>query len=121
MLHLNAFTKNGKWGYMNVENEVIIPSIYDNAEKFKYKDFAVVEINEMFGLIDRKGKRVCPIQYEFIFRIEKDLIKVVSVERDGIFYIDPSTGGEIIERYDKTKFVNIATMKNIYKIVNKDE
>jgi len=46
---------NGKWGYINIENEVIIPFVYDGAEEFFYNDFAKVTMGDKQGLIDRKG------------------------------------------------------------------
>ena len=88
---------NGKWGYINMENEVISPFIYDKADTFWHYDFAEVVINKKHGLIDRKGNVICPLEYNGIWILDNNLIRI---EQNGeMFHIDST--GKVIERYEK--------------------
>ena len=46
--------KNGKYGYINDKNQIIIPFIYDNANAFS-QGLAVVERFGKYGYVDRYG------------------------------------------------------------------
>ena len=49
-----AFRKDGKYGFMNSENLVVIPPIYDNARLFE-DGITRVEINQKVGYINKEG------------------------------------------------------------------
>ena len=61
--------KNGKWGYISsTSNKVIIPHQFDLAKKFKKNGFAEVKKNSSWGLINRQGKIIIPLNYSSIER-----------------------------------------------------
>lgn len=54
---LAAVRKNEKFGFINKQNEVIIPFKYDNVYSFIYGEAKVVIGKESF-YIDKKGNRI---------------------------------------------------------------
>lgn len=52
-------SKNGKYGFINIHNIVIIPFIYDRVSAFE-NGLASVEIDHKFGMIDRNNKIIIP-------------------------------------------------------------
>jgi len=61
--YLTAFEENGKWGYKDNGNKVVIQPFYDEANSFGH-DFAKVKLNGKFGFINKKGKLVVPTVYD---------------------------------------------------------
>ena len=63
---LYPIRENGLWGYMNRAGETVIKPTWDLAEPFS-EGFAVVGAGELpdrvYGLIDRNGTAVVPVQY----------------------------------------------------------
>jgi hypothetical protein len=47
--------QNGKWGYINTKEKVVIPCIYDGAMSF-YKGLAKVKKNDKWSVINTEGK-----------------------------------------------------------------
>lgn len=60
---LRPFQKDGKWGYVDNNLNVVIPCDYDVAYPFE-NGLAVVGKNEVFGYIDRFGTLLFPMEYE---------------------------------------------------------
>lgn len=60
---LAAVSKNGKYGYINKNGEVVIPYSYDRGYDF-LDGMAKVEKNGKIGYIDKRGKICIPIEYE---------------------------------------------------------
>ena len=60
---LYPFSKNKKYGYLNIKGKVIIPAEFDSAEPF-YEELAMVKQAGKFGFIDVKGKFVIAAQYD---------------------------------------------------------
>ena len=94
---LIPYCKDGKWGYCDSLKNIIIPCEYDFVNLFQ-NDFAVVKncINQecLKGVINTKGKLICPIQYDKIEDFnEFGVAKVYCGENLGI--IDKS-GKEIV-------------------------
>jgi len=58
--------KNGKWGYINIKNEMVINFIYDEAYFFS-EGLAAVVVQKKTGFIDKNGKFVIEPQYDFSF------------------------------------------------------
>ncbi|HRG19138.1 MAG TPA: WG repeat-containing protein [Flavobacterium lutivivi] len=52
---LFAVKINGKWGYINIKNEVIIPFIFESATPFTPYGRSAVEVNGKYELIDNQG------------------------------------------------------------------
>lgn len=55
------------WGFINMENEMVIPAIYDHVSSFNEDGFAYVERDEKVGLIDTTGKEILPCKYDNIY------------------------------------------------------
>ena len=60
---LAAAEKEGKFGYVNAENQPVIPFVYDWADAFD-EGLAVVKRGELFGLIDKQGCEIFAPEYE---------------------------------------------------------
>ena len=55
------------WGFVNLQDEVIVPFEYDYVSEFNEDGYAFVEKNELQGLIDTTGKLILPIKYATIY------------------------------------------------------
>lgn len=51
-----------KYGYINKDNQMVIPARYDFAMTFS-EGFAVIKNYDRYGIIDRNGKEVFPCKY----------------------------------------------------------
>ena len=101
--------KDGKWGYISNENQIIIPFIYDDAYKFK-ENTAIIKLDGKSGLIDKTGRIILPPQYELIDNKLDDIIRVW--ENGKIFEMKIDSSGKIIEYYDDSPFFNTEYLKN---------
>lgn len=48
-------TSSGKWGYINTNNQFVIPPKFEDAQEFK-SDRAAVKLNNKWGFINKKGE-----------------------------------------------------------------
>ncbi|MCD4746372.1 MAG: WG repeat-containing protein, partial [Bacteroidales bacterium] len=73
---LFKFRKSGKYGYMNIYNEIQIPNQYKEAFRFK-NGYAITYSDIEYGIINKKGEYIFePIRYEIIdFNENKILYK----------------------------------------------
>ena len=62
---LIAFKQNGKWGYLNEKNEIIIEPKYEWTAGFN-EGLAQVELYGKCGFIDRLGNIVIPLEYDTV-------------------------------------------------------
>ena len=53
---------SGKWGYINVKGQTVIPPQYDEARPF-YDTLAAVKLGEKWGYINQEGTLMIPYQY----------------------------------------------------------
>lgn len=53
---------NGKWGYINSDGEIIINYQFDKAESF-INSYAIVELDNKMGVIDKNGKYIINPQF----------------------------------------------------------
>lgn len=83
---------NGKWGYYdNSTSASVIPSIYDQIFPFN-EDVALVQKEQKFGWIDRKGETVIPFSFNWAtpFPDDKDETRVTrgkdtfTIDRKGL-------------------------------------
>ncbi len=65
--------KNGKYGYIDKNNETVIPFLYDSGTDFE-DGRAIVELDGKTGIIDRTGQEVLPIRFEDIGSFSETLI-----------------------------------------------
>lgn len=54
---------NGKSGYINIKQDILIPFIYDDLSVFSH-GLAPAKKNGKYGYIDRKGKIIIPFKYD---------------------------------------------------------
>ena len=91
-----------KWGFVDKENQVIIPFFYDDAEYFD-EHTAIVSIDGKTGLIDKTGQIIFPLKYEWIIRLND----ILRVWQDGkMFELATDDTGKIVEYYDNATFFN---------------
>lgn len=65
-MQLHPFEAKGteKYGFMDVKSRaIVIPAIYDMVSTFNYKGFARVRKNKKYGIINKYGEEVIPIEY----------------------------------------------------------
>lgn len=48
-------TNNGKWGYINTQNQLVIPARFEDAKEFK-DGRAAVKLNGRWGFINKRGE-----------------------------------------------------------------
>ena len=63
---LKAFQNDkGKWGYMDLDENIVITPKYDSAEEF-IDGKAVVSSKQKYGIIDATGVEIVPVKYASI-------------------------------------------------------
>ncbi len=74
--------REGKYGYINQQQEEVIPFIYEYAAYFKHGR-AVVKKEGKYGVIDKTGQTIIPFIYDAISDSGSDLLAVVQNHRVG--------------------------------------
>jgi len=78
---------NGKYGFINREDKIIIDCVFDHAFSFS-EEFAMVRINEKAGFINKAGELVIDYVFDRAMSFSEDLA-TVKYERRGLWgYID---------------------------------
>jgi len=106
----------GKWGYLNKNQEEVVPFFYDDAfnffrEKSQGKLIAWVYKNntyshqserQLLGLVDENGKKVTSIYYQNAYPPSKEgIIALKQYDKWGFYHVN---GTEILKpKYDDTK------------------
>lgn len=72
---LIPYLKGKRWGYVNTQQEIIIPCMYDYAYPFS-EGVALVELQQKFGYINTKGQVVVPIEYAKAYPFKNGRAKV---------------------------------------------
>ncbi|MDL2239787.1 WG repeat-containing protein [Bacteroidales bacterium OttesenSCG-928-K03] len=85
------YKNKGKYGFINKQNELIVPMIYDEAHDFSY-GFARVKQDKKWGMIDTTGNLIIPIIYDNIWDFHFELAKVQIGKKYG--FVDKN-GNEI--------------------------
>lgn len=79
--------KNNKYGYINKENKIVIPIIYDQTGGLSFSRNILIKVKHSgkYGYIDRKGDAIIPIIYDDASNgyIYKSSESVTCVKRDG--------------------------------------
>ena len=66
-----AVKMDDKWGFINLQGELVIPCIYEYVGDF-WAGLAPVAIDEQFGYINTKGEIVIPMKYAYAFNFKPD-------------------------------------------------
>lgn len=86
--------KNGKTGFRDLDGNIVIKPIYNNAEMFS-EGFSTVQIGNKFELIDEAGKYVLPLRnMEYLGSVHNGLASFRANDKYG--FID-TTGHERIK------------------------
>jgi hypothetical protein len=91
---LIPITKGDGWGYTDEDVKLRIEYQYDFAYPF-IDGLAMVELDQLIGLINVKGEEVAPIQYEDLVRTEDG---VFIFELNGTFGMLNRQGKPLIEK-----------------------
>ncbi|MBK8565736.1 MAG: WG repeat-containing protein [Saprospiraceae bacterium] len=97
--------KNGKFGYINYKDEIVIPFIYEDAAHFSF-GLAGVKKNGKWGVINSKGGIIAPFEYdgigEFTDYYTEDLKGIICTQvRKGDIYYYIGGDGKIIRPVKK--------------------
>ena len=71
------YEKQYKWGFRNIQNEVVIDPQYDSVRPFSQGLAAVYSEGEGWGYIDKAGATIIPMQYDEAGIFNKDGLAVV--------------------------------------------
>ena len=106
---------NGKWGFTDSLQNIVIKPQYDFVEFFK-DNISRVKQNGKWGLINKKGIELTPIKYDTIyFKNSDEMVKVRLGGKEGVLSVD---GTEIIPPiYDYIYEDVYSESKNLIKIL----
>lgn len=69
---LAAVKKKGKWGFIDNQADVVIPTQYDNVDYFRPSGLCAVTKEGKSGFINKLGKEIIPIIYDEAYQEMKD-------------------------------------------------
>lgn len=89
-------SKDGKWGYINKQGEVVIDFQYDGAMPFS-EGRALVLKDDYMGFIDKKGNEVIPCEYDNIGQegFQNGVARVYN--QDGEWGLIDKNGNTVVE------------------------
>ena len=93
--------KNGKYGAVNINGELLLKPIYDSITYF-FNGFARVEVGGKYGLIDENFRVVLKPMYDYIQEFVGDIAIVVSNQKYGC--INKTLELKIKPTYDRIYF-----------------
>lgn len=86
--------KDGKDGYIDINDNILIPFIYDNLNVFSNNGLASAQIKDKFGAINRKGEVVIPLVYDRLNYFYKSGLAIII--KNGKYGFINKTAKEII-------------------------
>ena len=78
--------KDGKYGFVDSQGNVVVDYIYDEAKEQNAYGFAAVKLNGLWGSIDKSGKTVLQPQVNLDNNIYIDFIREWHLADEGIYY-----------------------------------
>lgn len=60
---LFSYCKNGKWGLVDKDKNIIVPLVFEE-EIFFYDDYAAAKLDGKYGFIDRNGNTIIAYMYD---------------------------------------------------------
>lgn len=85
-----AVRKDGKWGYIDIEGNVVIPFIYEEAYDFKEGLAAVALEENKFGFINKDNKVIIPMVYYVVSNFHQGKANVMRGKEYGKILKDNS-------------------------------
>lgn len=90
---LYTIEKDGKYGAINNKFTIVIKPSYDEIRGFR-KGYTVAKLHQKYGVLNTKGERVIPFQYEDLYHT--NLPKVFVFEKDQKYGLITVSGKEIL-------------------------
>lgn len=107
---LREVQANGKCGYINHNNEEVLPPIYDSVASFN-EGLAAVEKDGQYGYIDINGRFVIPLIYDLAYGFTSGIAKV---KKNGKYGLIDKKGNVILT----IKYDSIGYESNGYIAIN---
>lgn len=92
------YSKSGKWGFKDLNNEVIIEAVYDSVAPFS-GGFAIATVNGKYSLLNTQGEIVLQPEYDDI--IPMDDLGGYMFQKGGKKGFLPLSGEKIDPRFDE--------------------
>ena len=86
--------KDDKEGYIDINDNILIPFIYNDLSVFSDNGLAIAQIKDKFGAINRKGEVVIPFIYDRLNYFYKSGLAVII--KNGKYGFVDKTGKEIV-------------------------
>jgi hypothetical protein len=100
---LAAVQKDGKWGFIDVNGDEIVPLIYDRVCDFTYGDFVVIELDGKMGYVHKSGKVIVEPMYDEAYGFGDN--EYAEVKLDGKKGFVNQEGQEVVPLiYDEFEF-----------------
>jgi len=114
---LAAVKLNGKWGFIDKTDNVVIPFKYDYTNWFS-EGVAGVQLNGKYGYIDKTDRVVIPFKYDYVSGFFSNGVASVVCLRDKhgkwkYGYIDIADNVIIKIKYPSKKMFDVATIKKL--------
>lgn len=94
--------KGVRWGYINEKGEFLIKPLYNLALEFQCNGLAVVEIDNLYGIIDENQNYIVKHKYGFISDFSEERAIVIDNER---FNIINEEGEELIPKTENYSYI----------------
>ncbi|NFD30666.1 DUF3298 domain-containing protein [Clostridium botulinum] len=94
--------KGVRWGYINEKGEFLIKPLYNLALEFQCNGLAVVEIDNLYGIIDENQNYIVKHKYGFISDFSEERAIVIDNER---FNIINEKGEELIPKAENYSYI----------------
>ena len=126
--------KNGKYGIIKYNGDIIKENIYEEYDDFnkkayiKYKEheanrsYLVLGNNSHYGVFDYYGKEIIPIEYDKVIDIDN---KTILLQKNGLCGLADSVGNIVLDlEYDTIYFhyfdseISLALKNNLIGIIN---
>ena len=90
---IKFFQKDGKWGYIDDQGNIVIEAIYDQAFPTFVNGRATVRQNGLWGMIDANQDIIVPFQYDRLGNLIEDRVLFQKNDKYGFF---DSNGNSVI-------------------------
>ena len=97
---------NSKWGYLDLNGNILIDCKFDEITEFDIRKNAIVKFNGKWGVIDDQGKSIIPFQFDSIVDYSLQHNLIISIIEDKFGLIDFNNKIIIDHEYDKIEFDN---------------
>ncbi len=93
----------GRYGFINIKGELIIPCIYNVADNFSSDGLCTVLLGSKFGCINTKGEIVIPFIYDSLSKFENGYIIAGKDGRETLLGIDGKPLSGFSWEYDEVR------------------